>query len=237
MLFYTNFYKNLLFLTLILSIIGAFFTLDSIAVEPSKIDRTSEYVIGPGDSIEIYVWKHDDLTKDIRVRPDGKTLFPIIGELQLSGITPSILAREIEGRLSKYIKEPKVSVIVKEYSSKKILILGEVEDVGLYQYEGDMTAFDAIGLASGYKRHAELRSILVIRDANSTSPQICIANLYKVIHDGDLSENVALKPNDIIYVPKNFIGNVGEGIDFFLSKIQPIAGTYFFYTEAVDGDD
>lgn len=198
--------------------------------ELSQKSTEPEYVMGPGDSIEISVWGHD-LKKEMRIRPDGKISFYLIDDVRAAGVTPSALRDEIQKRLSKYIKEPKVSVIVMGYKSKQILVIGDVEEPGLYQYEGNMTAFDAIGLAEGYGKHAELKSILVARDAYSDNPQFYVANLYKAIHDADLSENILLQPGDIIYIPKNFLGNVGDFMDYFISRVHPIATSYLYYQQ------
>lgn len=192
----------------------------------------AEYVIGTGDVIEISVWNHPELTKSIRVRPDGWVSFPLIGEIIASNVKPAVLAGNVRQRLLPYLKNPNVSVIVNEYNSKKILVLGEVKKPGLYQYEGGMTVFDAIGLAEGYNKHAQLKSVVVVRNAYSKAPEFYLVNLYNIIHDvakprdGRASADSGLWPKDIIYVPKNFIGNVGDAMDYFISRIRPVADTY-----------
>lgn len=188
--------------------------------------NNAEYVIGAGDVIEISVWNHPELTKSIRVRPDGRISFPLAGELLASNVKPTVLAEQVRQNLLAYLKNPKVSVIVNEYKSKKILVLGEVKKPGLYQYEGGMTVFDALGLAEGHNKHAQLKSIVVVRNAYSKSPQFYLVNLYNTIHDGAMSIDSGLKPKDIVYVPKSFIGNIGDVIDYFVSRIRPVADTY-----------
>ncbi len=187
-----------------------------------------KYLIGAGDVLEVSVWNHLELTKEVSVRPDGWISLPLVGEILAYGVSPGVLSERIQEKLLQYLKDPHVSVIVSKYKSKKILVLGEVKKPGMYQFEGDLTAFDAIGLAEGYNSHAQLKSILVVRDAY-TKPIFFLANLYKVIHDGNMSENVALLPGDIVYVPQNFIGNMGDFMDYWIQKIRPAADTFWLY--------
>ncbi|MFC1667410.1 polysaccharide biosynthesis/export family protein [Candidatus Omnitrophota bacterium] len=229
------FFKKIATFTLVLWVAGVIFV-PGLKAELYQNDAGSEYLMGPGDTIEISVWNHPELTKTMRVRPDGKISFPLVGDAHAAGITPTMLKERISKRLTKYLKDPEVSVIIMDYKSKSILVMGDVKKPGLYQYEGDMTAFDAIALAGGYGKHAELKSILVIADAYSENPEFYIANLYRAIHDADISENVRLRPRDIVYVPKNFIGNIGDVMDFFFSRIQPAAASYFLLDEATDSD-
>ncbi len=199
------------------------------AAENDEPQAPPAYTIGNGDLIEVSVWNHQDLSKQIRVRPDGWISLPLAGEVYATGATPHVLSSMIRTKLLDYLKNPKVSVIVLEYTSKKVLVIGEVKQPGLYQFEGNMTAFEAIGVAGGYNKHAELKSILVIRNGYSKAPEFYLANLYHAIHDGSVRGNVALMPGDIVYIPKNFIGNVGDFVDFWLSRVKPAADTYFLY--------
>ena len=195
---------------------------------------SSKYIIGPGDEIEISVWNHPELTKDVSVRPDGWLSFPLVGEVFASGVNPEVLSKQIRQKLLSYLKDPKVSVIVSKYRSKKILVLGEVKKPGAYQYEGGITAFDAVGLAEGYNKHAQLKSILIVRNPYEKKPNFYVANLYKAIHDGNMTENVKLMPGDIVYIPQNFVGNAGDFMDYWMTKIRPAADTFFVYELAVN---
>lgn len=189
-------------------------------------EDNSNYILGPGDTIEISVWNHPELKKELSVRPDGWVSFPLAGEVLASGEKPGALSAKIRDKLLTYIKNPEVSVIVLQYKSKHILILGQVKKPGLYQYEGGMTVFDAIGIAEGYNKHAELKSILVVRNAFSEKPQFYLANLHETIHEGYGQKDIELMPKDIVYVPQNFIGNLGDFMDYFLTRIQPSAQSY-----------
>jgi polysaccharide biosynthesis/export protein len=189
----------------------------------------SKYILGVGDIIEVSVWNHQELKSTLSIRPDGLISYPLTGEIRAAGETTADLTDQIREKMLVYMKDPKISVNVVEYRSKKILVLGEVKTPGLYPCESQMTAFEAIGLAGGYLKYAELRSILVIRNPYSKSPQFITVNLHKALDHTNTKENIALQPKDIIYVPRSFIGNAGDFIDFFISKIRPAADTYFLY--------
>lgn len=189
----------------------------------------SKYILGAGDIIEICVWNHQELKSTLSIRPDGLISYPVAGEIQAAGETTAGLADQIREKLLVYMKDPKISVNVIDYRSKKVLVLGEVKNPGLYLCESQMTAFEVIGLAGGYLKYAELRSILVIRKPYSESPQFILVNLHKALDHANTKENVLLEPKDIIYVPRSFIGNAGDFLDFFISKIRPAADTYFLY--------
>ena len=223
------FYRRIAIFTLILGMAGLIFSSEALTNRASQ--EYPEYIMGPGDLIEISVWNHPELVKTMRIRPDGKVSFPLVKNIHAAGNTPSVLMYEIERRLAKYLKEPDVSVIVMEYKSKNILVLGEVRNPGLYQYEGDMSAFDAIANAGGYNRHAQINSILVIESARSSEPKIFIADLHKAIRYGDITQDVRLRPNDLIFVPKNFMGNLGDAMDFFFARIRPIATDFYLINE------
>lgn len=225
---------NMIIKTLCVLLLFSFFLFNfSMAEPPDKAAQEAKYLIGPGDILDVSVWNHPELTKEVSVRPDGWISMPLAGEVLSSGKSPSGLSEAIRVKLLAYLKDPKVSVIVSKYKSKKILVLGEVKKPGMYQYEGGLTAFEAIGLAEGYNSHAQLKSILIVRNPYS-KPAFYLANLYKVIHDSDMRENVSLLPGDIVYVPQNFIGNVGDFLDYWLQRVRPAADTFWLYKLAMD---
>lgn len=213
------------FFVLLLFMAGFVFSLGA-----AETVDVSKYALGPSDLLEISVWNHPDLKTTVNVRPDGWITYPLIGEVYVSGYNPAELTETIRRRLSKYVRNPVVSISVLEYRSKKILVIGEVKTPGIYQYEGNLSVFNAIGLAGGYNKHAELKSVLVVRNASykRDSPDFQIVNLHRLIRNADVSGNIRLVPGDIVYVPQNVIGNVGDFMDYFLSRIQPAAETYGF---------
>jgi len=171
------------------------------------------YTIGEGDELDISVWQHDELDKEVVVRPDGYISFPLVGDVKAKDLTPVQLSIIIKEYLSRMIRDPQVTVIVSNFGSKNIFVLGEVTKPGTYSYRGGMSILDAVGAASGWKDSAVLNSVVVVRKAFTEAPEAHRLNVYALIKKGDFSQNLALRPGDIIYVPKSFIANIGAFVD------------------------
>jgi polysaccharide export outer membrane protein len=160
-----------------------------------------EYVIGREDVLAIDVWREPEISRVEPVRPDGRITLPLVGEVRASGKTPSALEREIGEKLSGYIHDPAVTVIVQQANSHHFNIIGDVLRPGSYSLTGPMTVLDAIAVAGGFREFAKLTRIYVVRrlpDGNS----IRIRFNYKAAVGGSLRElNLTLKPGDTVIVP------------------------------------
>lgn len=200
----------------------------------SSIAGESGYVLGIGDVIEITVWNHPEYKSSMTVRSDGKISYPVTGEIRAVGVTTKALADKVRQELLTYLKDPKVSVNVVESRSSKVLVLGEVKTPGLYPFDTQLTAFEAIGLAGGYVKFAELRNVIIIREPYSGSPQFFMINMHKVFAHSKAPDNLLLQPRDIVFVPKSIFGNINEVFNFFISNIRPVADTYLLTDIASD---
>ncbi|MBL7196659.1 MAG: polysaccharide biosynthesis/export family protein [Candidatus Omnitrophica bacterium] len=165
-------------------------------------------------SIAMPYKKLGDLSTGAVVRPDGRISLPLIGDVQASGLTLNELKNAITEKLSQYMEGPEVSISMKTFGGKKIIILGEVSSPGVYRPPGNIDVIEAIGLAGGYTEDAILKSVMVVR-GDLDNPVAIRLNINNVIKKGDLSENIMIQPHDIVYVPKNFI----EDINYFLNNI------------------
>jgi len=190
---------------------------------PGVLKKSSDYVVGIGDALYISVWQNKDLDQEVIVRPDGMISFPLVGDLPAAGSTLSVLDEELTTRLEEYIKYPDVSISVRKMGGRKIITLGEVSSPGLYGVTGKCTILEAIALAGGFSRDAVVSSVILIR-GGFNKPKGTRINLNRAILKADMRYNVALGPEDIIYVPKKFIANV----NYFVSQIiGPVAqGVY-----------
>lgn len=185
------------------------------------------YIIGPADVLQISVWKHPDLTTQVTVRPDGKIAFPLVDELDASNASPSALKKEIAGRLSAIINNPQVTVNVIDFQSKKFFVVGEVDKPGVYPFEGNEGVFEAISKAGGYKEAtAALKSVMLIKRGYTSKPRALRANIYNLITNADMSQDLKLEDGDIVFVPKTFIANVDTFIEQFFSKTEPVLKYY-----------
>jgi polysaccharide export outer membrane protein len=156
----------------------------------------SDYRIGEEDELEISVYGEDDLFKTQTVRPDGKLAFPLVGEIRASGLTPDELKGELTSRLSAYVNNPRVTVIITQYNSKHVVILGEVRTPGLVRLMSDLTVLKGISRVGGVTEDADLLGALLIRNG-----EILAVNFERLLRRGDFSQNPLLQPNDTILIP------------------------------------
>ena len=157
------------------------------------------YRLGPEDIIHISVWGNTELTMDVVVRPDGQISIPLVQDIQAEGLTAGELADDLQQRLVAYIKDPNVSVIVKEVNASKFYIVGYVTKPGTYPLRGDVSVLQALSLAGGFTQFASPRKIRLVRK-NGKRQEVRVVNYYDMI-DKDGEGNYFLKPGDTIVVP------------------------------------
>jgi polysaccharide biosynthesis/export protein len=161
----------------------------------------NSFVIGNDDVLAINVWKEPDISRSVPVRSDGKISLPLVGEVQATGQTPLKLEQEIASKLSSYISEPEVTVMVQQINSEKFNILGQVAKPGAYSLTNSATVLDAIALAGGFRDFAKQKSIYVLRQSPD-GKEVRIAFNYKNVVNGKHPEqNIKLEPHDTVVVP------------------------------------
>ena len=181
--------------------------------------KREDYTIGPGDVLFISVWENADLTQQVIVRPDGRLSFPLIDEVQAEGLTISELDRVMTQRLKDVIRYPDVSISLKKMAPverEKVVVLGEVRYPGVYAIADRRTVLEAIALAGGTTQHAVLKSVVVVRGGTSGEAQAQRVNLARALATrGKIRENISLKGQDIVYVPKRWVAN----LNYFATQI------------------
>jgi len=183
--------------------------------------QESEYKIGPGDLIEILVWKELELSRQVRVRPDGKFSYPLIGTVNASGLTIEELQEKLKSELLKFVRFPEVTVSVLESTSNKIIVLGEVGYPGIYSYKGSVDVLTAVGMAGDFLGTAKRESVLVISDNMTDKPKVRRVNVFRSFYHGSIGSDFMLKPNDVVYVPKTFIADWNKTVN----DLQPTLNT------------
>lgn len=163
--------------------------------------------------------KITDLSQDnVKVRPDGKISYPLIGDVQAEGESLDELREYLDSKITKIVNNSEVFVQVNEFGGNKVIILGEVPDPGVYKTSGSITILEALSLAGGYTKDAILRNVFVLR-GDLNNPDVIRVNLGKAITGRDFSQNILIEPRDIIYVPKSLIAD----INYVLNQlIQPL---------------
>ncbi len=194
------------------------------------------YIIGPGDQLDISVWRHPDLAAKVIVRPDGNISFPFVGEVKALDLTIPELTDKIKYSLVNVVNQPIVTVNVLSFQNQKVFVLGEVALPGVFPFDGRITVVEALSRAHGYKADtAQLNSVVVIRRGGpgGQGAQGFRLNIWDVINKGDFSQDITLVPGDIVYVPKTFIANITTFIQEFFTKTDPAVKFYLDMYDAV----
>lgn len=163
-----------------------------------------DYVIGPGDTVQVFVWRNPDLTVTVPVRPDGKISTPLVENMVAVGKTPSTLARDIEKALGEYVKSPQVNIIVTQPASvfSQVRVIGQVLRPQALPYREGMTILDAVLAVGGLTEFAAGNRTHLVRVVNGKPQEIKIA-LDKLVNRGDMEQNLPLRPGDVLVIPKS----------------------------------
>lgn len=176
------------------------------APAPMNVDAPAQrYRIGPLDTLNIVVWRNPELSTIVTVRPDGMLSTPLVEDIQASGRDPATLAREIEKALSKYIREPVVSVVVAGFQgvySDQIRIVGEAAKPQAVAYRQNMTILDVMIQAGGMTDFADGNNAVLVRGAENGKQYR--VRLKDLLRRGDISANVAMMPGDIVIIPQSW---------------------------------
>lgn len=160
----------------------------------------SEYEIGPQDVLRIDVWREDQLTRIVPVRPDGKVTLPLMNDIRAEGLTPMQLAAIITEGLKQYINNPQVTVTITEINSRRIYVTGEVARAGAFPLLPNMSVLQALSSSGGFSQFARLKNIYVLRLENGKQVKHPF-NYKEVVKGKNAEQNILLKPGDVIVVP------------------------------------
>jgi polysaccharide export outer membrane protein len=181
--------------------------LPSASYVASKEQPGEEYVIGPLDQLNIFVWRNPELSAKVQVRPDGRITTPLVNDMPAVGKTPAMLADDMKKALSEYVNKPIVSVIVENFSgtySQQVRIVGATEKPASIPFRANMTLLDAMIAVGGLSQYAAGNKAKLVRYDRDTGKQkefaLQISNLLK---KGDSSANVRLEPGDVIIIPES----------------------------------
>lgn len=172
------------------------------------VDTTTsvdEYILGPTDTVRVSVWRNEDLSITVPVRPDGKVSVPLVGDVQASGKTPEGLADDIENQLASYIRQPQVSVVVTSMGSHEFIdrvrVTGAVEQPLSMPHRAGMTVLDIVLQAGGANQFAAENSAMLYRKVGNDVVAIPV-RLDDILTRGDVKTNYPLRPGDILSVPE-----------------------------------
>lgn len=175
------------------------------------------------DRISVQVHNNPELDTEQRIRPDGNISLKLVGDLYVEGKTPAETAKLIEQELSRYVKDVSATVTVTGFFSKNIYVYREDGSSLVLSYTGDMTAAQAITMAGGLTVRAAPSRILVVR-RDPVAPKVYRLNLNKVVKRGESQHDIQLVANDIVIVPSNVFGKIGNAVQTVLFPLQSIVG-------------
>jgi polysaccharide export outer membrane protein len=167
----------------------------------------SEYLIGPGDALQIFVWDHADLSTTVAVRPDGKISTPLVEDLEAAGRTPTQLARDIEGVLSQYVRTPVVTVIMQGFvgeQAQQVRVVGQAVSPQALQFRNGMTVLDVMIQVGGLSEFASGNRAKIVRKTAQGEVEIKV-RLDDLLNKGDIGENVAMQPGDVLIIPESWL--------------------------------
>lgn len=162
------------------------------------------YLIGPYDKLEVFVWRAEELSTNVTVRPDGRISVPLVQDMQAAGKTPTELANDLEVALTEYVKAPEVNVIVREFSApldQQVRVLGEAQRPLALPHQADMTVLDVMLGVGGLTEFAAGNRARLIR-REGTERKTYRLRLDDLMRRGDVSANVAVQPGDVILIPQ-----------------------------------
>lgn len=167
---------------------------------------SNKYKIGPGDTLQIFVWRYPEVTTEVVVRPDGYITANLLEDVPASGKTPTELARDLERELSVYLRDPLVTVIVGGFTGifpEQIRVIGEATEPKALQYTDGMTMLDLMIIVGGTTEFAAGNSTVLIRVENGIQKEYTV-RVDDLIRDGEITANVDMRPGDILIIPESW---------------------------------
>jgi polysaccharide export outer membrane protein len=184
-------------------LLGCLFALTALAVAPQSVGAQappSEYLIGPEDVLDVSVWKEEELQREVLVRPDGRVSFPLVGDVQAAGRTPTQVRDEIASKLRRYIPEPVVSVIVATVGGNKIYVIGQVQTPGAYVIGRYVDVVQALTVAGGMTEFAKENDVRIIRRQGGKF-RVFDFRFGDLKKGKNLKDNIMLEGGDTVVVP------------------------------------
>jgi len=193
------------------------------------VAAAEEYIMTPGDQLQIYVLGHPDISStransdsSYTVRPDGKLNFPLVGEIDVNGLTVYEFTQLLTKELSEYIINPNITVNVAKLGTTRVFVLGEVSKQGAYELTKSHRVLDALGAAGGFTQKAAKKNIYLVRNVGTPEENVQKLNILNYMKKGDISQNLVLQEGDCLFLTSNhkftlmnvasFVNNVIDSI-------------------------
>ena len=175
-----------------------------LAKEIQGLKESSDYLLQPGDLVDIQVYKEEDMSRTLRISTQGYIAFPLVGNIKIADLNVSQAANKIEEKLKSYLKNPSVSLLIKEYANKTLYVLGQVKKPSSIAIppEKTMTVLEAITSAGGFTDIAAISKVKVLRMENGQQRSLDV-DVSQITKEGNKQLDIALKPGDVVFVPQS----------------------------------
>jgi len=193
---------------------------------PAQVQAPIVYTIAPGDELDIKFFYNPELNETVTVRPDGMISLQLIDEIQAAGLKPAELDEKLTELYSRELRKPVLTVIVRSFTRQRVYVGGEVTTPGLIELTGGLTALQAVFQSSGFKETAQPAETLVIRKGENNQPIPLRVDLAMVMNAGG-GNDLQLRPDDIVYVPKSAIANANKFISDYIGGLLMFRGWSF----------
>lgn len=181
----------------------------------------SSYRVSVGDELDFRFFYMPELNTVAAVRADGRVSLPLVGEVDVDGLTVSELIARVEASMATQIRRPKVMINVVGGGTQRIFVGGEVSRPGVQSFKGPLTVVQAVMVAEGLKESAQTREILVLRRGPSETRQVIRVDFSAAVSGKDLAQDIRLQPDDVVIVPRSGIAEVGLWVDQYIRRVIP----------------
>ena len=193
-----------------------------------------QYRIHAGDNLDISFFYNPDLNRQATVRPDGRISLPLIHEIKVAGLTPAQLTYLLTKRYEVHLQDPEINVVVNAFTGHKIYVGGEVGGGGIQEIAGPTTLLQAIMASGGFRETARIDEVVVVRRTHENRPLVMTVDLRKVMQGTDLSQDIMVRPYDIVLVPRSNIAAINLWVDQYIRQLifglpRDFASQYLFY--------
>lgn len=207
-------------LLLVAALVGAPAAAQDPAAGPAAMP--DEYVLGYGDVLDVRLHYNAELNQVVPIRPDGRISLELIGEVSAAGLTPRALDGELTRLYGATLRQPALTVIVKEIAPRRVYVGGEVNAPGLLPMGASLSALQSIFQAAGVKRSAQLANVVVLRYDGTSQPRFITVDLRAALRPGGRGGDIPLKPLDIVFVPKTRVARLNDFMDQYFRQLAPI---------------
>ena len=189
----------------------------------------SEYRIQIGDKLNVKLFYNPDLNQEVTVRPDGKISLSLLHDVDAVGLTPSELTDQLTEGYNKHLQQPEVTVIVTGFAGERIFVGGEVNMAGVKEIVGPTTVLQAVDMAGGFRESARTNEVVVVRRDDNKTPYLIRLDAEKAMKGKDLSQDIYVKPYDMVIVPRSNVADVNLWIEQYITKNAGTFSSFFLY--------